>query len=375
MKRRDDGRVRVFIVDDSPLARLAIKRTLSHDPAFEVAGEARDGVQALRDVPRTRPDVVLMDVTMPQLDGIETTAALMSRDARPTLIVSDLVGVDAALNFRALEAGALDLVPKPTLEEIQDERRGRTWLRRVRLLAGVPVITRRGSGARAAAASPPPLETARRERAVSLVAVGASTGGPPAIHELLRGLGPQRPWPVLIVQHIVPGFAAGFARWLSETTGTPVRLAADGEEPRSGVAYVAPDGAHLTVRESRLGLEKSPPERGHRPSVDVLFGSIARSGWARNTAAVLLTGMGDDGARGLGALRAAGAWTVAQDEKSSVVYGMPRVAAEAGAACEVLALQQIAPRVLQLGRPERTPDATAVDVPAPGTRHSRGGVL
>lgn len=339
--------IRVFIVDDSAVARLSMRRTLRHDPDLLLVGEATTGTEALAAIPGLLPDIVLMDVMMPELNGLETTAALMQRSARPILIVSDLVGVDSDLNFRALEAGALDLVRKPTAAEVDDPQRARAWLRRLKLLAGVPVVTRRSPGLRPAV---PTVESRPPQTGElpSLVAIGASTGGPPALLEILRALGPARPWPMVIVQHIAPGFTPGLAHWLAESTGTRVELAAAGQYPLAGRAYVAPDDTHLVFNGLCFETLETPPEQGHRPSIDVFLRSLAATTAARSSVGVLLTGMGEDGARGLASLRAAGAWTMAQDEATSVVYGMPKAAVERGAACETLALARIAPRLLQL---------------------------
>jgi two-component system chemotaxis response regulator CheB len=269
------------------------------------------------------------------------------------------VGRDAELNFKALEAGALDLVAKPAAEDIVNPDRARAWLRRLKLLADVPVITRHRRSdaappARSAASSelaslPTPAALPAPRRNLSLVAIGASTGGPPALARILGALPLPPPWPVVVVQHIVPGFTRGLAVWLSETTGLPVEIVSSSTWMEAGVVYLAPDGQHLVARSSgRLALSDAPPERGHRPSVDVLFHSIAQSDCGASCAAALLTGMGEDGARGLGAIRRAGGWTIAQDQASSVVYGMPKAAAERGAASEVLPVDHIAPRVCGL---------------------------
>jgi len=370
-------RIRVFIVDDSAVARMGMRRLLAHDPDFEVVGEAVNGARALRDIPGADPDLVLMDVVMPELDGIQTTQVLMSERARPTLIVSDLVGRDAELNFKALEAGALDLVAKPSAREIGDAGLARSWLRRLKLLAEVPVVTRRRRveapepTAARTPVRPAPTPSLREPRTISLVAIGASTGGPPALARILGSFEAPAPWPILVVQHIVPGFTDGLAQWLSATTGLSVEVVRSPTWLERGVVYLAPDGQHLVMRGGRLGLSDDGPERGHRPSVDVLSHSIALSDHGRSCAAVLLTGMGEDGARGLGAIRQAGGWTIAQDQASSVVYGMPKAAAERGAACDVVPVDQVAPRLLGLSgiAPRRDP----VEI-APRNGRARGSV-
>ncbi len=345
--------VRAFIVDDSALARLVLTRMLESDGRIEVVGEASDGPSALARVPASDADVVLMDMMMPGMDGLEATRRLMASSARPILIVSDLVGRDGTLNFRALQAGALDIVRKPSAEERSDAAAVRDLLRRVRVLAGVPVITRhQRRGARDDDTEPPPTWEPRPQRddfKAELVCIGASTGGPPALGRLLARVPSGAHAPILVVQHMAPGFIQGMASWLTETTGLNVTLAKDGHCPERGCVYVAPDDAHLALSVSgALALRSRGPVGGHKPSVDALFHSVATSGAAPRTLAVLLTGMGSDGATGMLDLYRAGAWTIAQDEATCVVYGMPKAAAALGAAREVLPLETIADRIASM---------------------------
>lgn len=344
---RDGGPIRVFLVDDSALACRVLRRMLARDPGIHVIGEARNGVEALRRIPLLDPHVVLMDMMMPALDGLATTRELMATSARPILIVSDLVGREADLNFRALSAGALDLVRKPTAADREDAAIVDELHRKIRILARVPVVTRRWARTPTPA---PSAEAGPRDRATapnghgSLVVIGASTGGPIALQQVLQGIGVPS-CPIMIVQHMAEGFTQGLAGWLSTACAVPVLLARQGTVPEPGFVYLAPERAHLSLEHGRLRLREERVRRGHCPSVDVLFESVAASELAPRTIGVLLTGMGSDGARGLAALKAAGAWTIAQDEASSVVYGMPKAAAELGGASEVLALRAIGPRI------------------------------
>lgn len=340
--------IRVYVVDDSLVARLALEELLVAD-GMEVVGTATNGTKALRDVPQLRPDVVLMDIMMPQMNGLECTRALMSSCATPILIVSDLVGARANLNFEALEAGALDVCRKPTRAQLGDATARAQFCRQVRLAAEIPVVTRRTIPViRSVAAACPPVAT-RSETCPdppSAVFIGASTGGPLALRDVLadlHGRGPGGP-PIVIAQHMTRGFLAGLATWLSIAMKGEVELAQHGMRLHPGRVILAPDDRSVELDGDRLLLVDAPA-RGSRPSVDVLFQSAAHRVDADRVCAILLSGMGRDGARGLAALRRQGAWTIAQDEATSVIWGMPKVAIDLGAAREVLSLRQIQARL------------------------------
>ncbi len=350
-----EKKIRVFVVDDSAVARLGLRRLLRPDKAIEVVGEAASGEAALRRLAECDCDLVLMDVLLPGMDGLETTRRIMAERPRPILVVSALAGHDAKLGFKALQAGALELLAKPSATDLEDPEVSRRWCRRLRVLADVPVITRRrGLPTTRPHQVPSPQVPSRRAssrrtpRRVDLVAVGASTGGPPALHQILDVLEGAPAWPLVIVQHITPGFTPGLASWLADATGCRVEVVEASLRPEAGVVYLAGDHRHLEWSGGLLVPRRGPPRRGHQPSVDVFFESVARSPQADSTVAVLLTGMGDDGAEGLAALRRAGALTLAQDAASSVVYGMPKAAADLGGACEVLALEEIGQRLREL---------------------------
>jgi chemotaxis response regulator CheB len=216
---------------------------------------------------------------------------------------------------------------------------GRRWGRRLRILADVPLITRRRSPI--AAPTNTPQSARRPPRQVKLVVVGASTGGPPALHKILDALSEDPAWPLVVVQHITPGFTLRLASWLAQATGRTVEVVENMVKPVAGVTYLACEHRHLVLQGSFLVARAGEPQQGQQPSVDVLFESVAKSPVAAATVGVLLTGMGQDGARGLVALRQAGAWTVALDEDSSVVYGMPKAAVDLDGACEVASLEKI----------------------------------
>lgn len=356
-----DRNIRAYLVDDSLVARLALEKLLVAE-GIEVVGTAASGAKALREVPRLRPDVVLMDILMPQMDGLECTRQLMATQATPILIVSDLVGIRSDLHFEALKAGALDVCGKPTREELDDGTAQARLGRLVRLLADVPVVTRRPLPQPRPLSQPRPAGPAVAVSPVgapyagkqpdpvwlpTALFIGASTGGPPALREILTDL-PRADGmgiPIVLVQHMTRGFLGGLASWLTQATGYEIELARHGAWLRPGVVVLAPDDRHVEVEADRLLLVDEPSSGGHRPSIDVLFHSVARRRDADRTCAILLTGMGRDGAQGLAALHRAGAWTIAQDEATSIVWGMPRAAIELGAAREVLALHEIRDRV------------------------------
>lgn len=334
------GTVRVLVVDDSLVARELLVHILNGAACIEVVGVANDGETAVREAERLRPDVIVMDIHLPGLNGFDATRRIM--ETFPTRIVMATATSDAkevAANFRAIDAGALAVLAKPVgpghpgFAEAAEE-----LIRTVRLMSEVQVVKRwprDGSAKRVAAA-------ASTTSAVRLVVVGASTGGPIALKALLSRLPKNFPVPILIVQHISDSFVDGFAQWLGDTSGFEVQVAKHGEEARPGVAHVAPSESHMQVRANRtIELVDGPKEHGVKPSVSVLFRSAAAAFGAAATG-VLLTGMGRDGAQELKALRERGSITFAQDRESSVVFGMPGEAVALGAATYVLAPDKIA---------------------------------
>lgn len=335
---------RVLIVDDSAVARRVLTRILSAAEGVEVVGEAADRATALAAAQRLSPDVVTMDVRLGADDGVALTAELMVEAPTRVLVVTGALGEDATIAFRAIEAGALDILPKPHggahPARPREERR---LVRAVRALAAVPVVRRHAPRRprRAPRHQASPVTTGGPSR---VILVGASTGGPGAVLGLLsavpRELAPGLP-PVVVVQHIVEGFGAGFAAWLAGELGRPVRVARAGALLEPGAIVVAPDDAHVVVTpELTTHIDRSPPRRYQRPSVDVLFESAVPL--ARQVDAVLLTGMGSDGAAGLAALRKAGARTFAQEPAQCVVDAMPTAAIALGAARHTLPVEEIA---------------------------------
>ena len=335
--------IRVLVVDDSRTVRAALRALLSRDPALEVVGEAEDGEAALGLAAALRPDVVTMDLVMPGMGGIEAIRRLMERSPCRVLAVAAVEpGRETSVSFEAIEAGALELVSKPRTGAGEIEAWGAKVAEAVRLMAEIPVVTRRRAGPPSWPSPPPPSVEGR----VSVVGLVASTGGPPALARILEGLPPGLAAPVLVAQHLMAGFGQGLTRWLAGCTRLRVEVARDGEGLRPGHVYLPPDRSDLELA-SGWRARVVANRGGHCPSGDRLLESLARHA-GKLAAGVVLTGMGEDGAQGLLALRNAGGATLAQDRDSSIVYGMPQAAARLGAAVRILPLEAIATALLEL---------------------------
>jgi two-component system chemotaxis response regulator CheB len=319
--------IRTLIVDDSETYRATLRSVLTPEAGFEIVGEAGDGAEALSRAVRARPTLVVMDVVMPGMDGLTATRRLMSEAPCAVVVISSGPQEDhQGLVFEALRAGAVEVLAKPS--GLNDPAVRARFCGTLRSMASIKVVRRRTPA----------------EAAPKLVVIGASTGGPPALEVLVRGLPPDFPLPIVVAQHLANGFAVGLQRWLQQTTRLPVQVVDRRLALKRGV-YLADDGHHIEIDGSAV-----TPVRGEAggltPSVDRLFAS-ARS-YRGGVIALLLTGMGTDGAQGLLDLRGVGAATIAQDEASSLVFGMPRAAIERNAAAEVLPLQGLARRVIEL---------------------------
>lgn len=330
--------MRIGIVNDLPLAVEAMRRVLAMAPQHQVAWVAADGVQAVEMCSRDRPDLVLMDLIMPRMDGIEATRRIMAQSPCAILIVTADVETNAGRVFAAMGEGALDAVDTPLLGSRETRWGARPLLAKIDVIAS---LVNEGS------ARHKPVERARPQ-AQQLVAIGASAGGPTALATVLKGLPGDFPAAIVIVQHVDARFAPGLANWLSQHSTLPVALASEGSRALPGQVLVAGTDNHLVFKANgQLGYTPNPIDQVYRPSVDVFFDSAARS-WAGSLTGVLLTGMGSDGARGLKALRELGHHTIAQDQASSAVYGMPKAAAALGAAADILPLDKIASRLTDL---------------------------
>lgn len=335
--------LRVLLVEDSPLQRAIAAWVIRRAPGFELAGEAQDGAEAVAQVAALKPDIVLMDCHMPRMNGIAATRAIMHQCPVPIVVTNASPSTnDVHPGMEALREGALAIVPKlpdpasPDFDAVAAE-----LMLSLRLMAEVRVVRRvppRGT-------RPPPAAAPPGQR-TGIIALGASTGGPPVILEILRGLGPALGVPVLIVQHMATGFLEGFRSWLARSSGLPVAIATPALQTRPGHVYLAPEDRHLGIdRAGRIRLSDAPPENGFRPSVSALFRALADAFGSR-AVAVLLTGMGEDGADGLAHVVARGGTTIIQDPESAVVFGMPGAAQRLGAAQHVLPPADIAAFIL-----------------------------
>ncbi len=330
--------MRVAIVNDLALAREVLRRLVLSVPGYTIAWTANDGAEAVRKAAADRPDVILMDLVMPEVDGVEATRRIMAEHPCPILIVTSSVAGNFAKVYEAMGYGGLDAVKTPCLGP------GGTVVGGEALLARLAGLARAGRPERAAPEVALPAPTSARPAVAvpPLVALGASTGGPAALACILEALPADFPAATVVVQHVAADFARDLARWLQGRSRLPVRVARSGDAPAPGAVLLAGTDDHLILSgDRRLAFTREPADYPYRPSVDVLFGSLAAS-WPAPGIAALLTGMGADGARGLLRLRQAGWYTLAQDEATCVIYGMPRAAIELGAACCVAPLGEIA---------------------------------
>jgi two-component system chemotaxis response regulator CheB len=363
-------KIKVLVVDDSALVRQILVEILKGARDIEVVGTASDPYMARERIKETNPDVLTLDVEMPRMDGLTFLANLMRLRPMPVVMVSSLTERGAETTLKALELGAVDFVSKPKIDIAGTLRDfGEEILTKIRVAAGARVSAR---SAPASSLAVPPKHTADAILPVAgrprflrttdrIVAVGSSTGGTEAIRELLMALPADAP-AIVIAQHIPAAFSAPFARRMDSMTQLSVCEPTDGQHIKPGHVYIAPGGRHLLVERDgahyRCRLNDGPPVNRHCPSVDVLFRSVAQQ-VGPNAVGVMLTGMGDDGARGMKEMHDAGAPTLAQDEATSVVWGMPGAAVRLGAVDEVLPLSRIAEALMRLADEPATPAAAA----------------
>lgn len=342
--------VRVLIVDDSAFVRRAVERMLSGLPDVSVVGTAANGADAVKLVKRLSPDVVILDVNMPELDGLEALQQIMADAPTSVLMMSTLTKEGARTTLRALDLGAVDFVDKTAAGTVMDiYGLGPILREKVRAVAGASLPPSPPTSPRVEVVGPPPPERSSQHSAYEVIAIGTSTGGPRALVEVMSHLPAELGAGVVIAQHMPAGFTGTLAERLNKRSSLEVAEAADGDIVRPGLAMIAPGGTQITLERvnGRLvtRVDRSSTDLLHRPSVDRLFHSVAEVSGPR-AVGVILTGMGDDGSRGLQALRDAGGRTVAESEETAVIYGMPRAAAEA--AEKILPLPAIAPWLTEL---------------------------
>lgn len=333
--------INVLIVDDSAFMRNALSSMLSSDPEIKVIATARDGLEAIDKVKTLNPDIVTLDIEMPRMDGLEFTQVLMEHRPTPIVIVSSLVEGNCETSLKALEAGAVEIFPKPASDVSRQLPRMMNHLaEKIRAASKAKIMKKKRMNTEQIK-TPPAALTKTTDK---VIAIGASTGGTEAIREVLQGLPPNMPG-IAIVQHMPPNFTKAFAdRLNSICPNFEVREAKDGDNLINSRVLIAPGDKHILLKRSGaryyVEVKSGPNVCGHCPSVEVLFNSFAQTA-GKNAVGVLMTGMGKDGAGGLLKMRQAGARTVAQDEKSCVVYGMPKEAAALGAAEKVASLEKI----------------------------------
>ncbi|MGA2400784.1 MAG: chemotaxis-specific protein-glutamate methyltransferase CheB [Syntrophobacteraceae bacterium] len=349
--------IKALIVEDSAVVRELLNHILSSDPAIHIVGTANNGTEALQAVQALKPDVVTMDINMPVMDGYEATRRIMETHPVPIVIVS--VSVDpreVATTIRALNAGALAAVQKPMgIGHPDHEHTAKTLVQTVKLMSEVKVVKRWPM--RYLETPPRPvtgdsISTFRETGAdnIEIIAMGASAGGPPTLQTILSRLPVDMPVPILVVQHISPGFIDGFAQFLAVSCKLPVHVAIRSEDLKAGHVYLAPGGTHMgVVKGGRVDLFDGAHVNGVRPSISYLFQAVADV-FANRAAGVLLTGMGRDGAEGLKSMKDKGAVTIAQNEESSLVFSMPCEAIKLGAATHVLSPHEIAAALSKLVR-------------------------
>jgi two-component system chemotaxis response regulator CheB len=344
--------LRVLVAEDSPTIREFLVEILRSDEEVRVVGEAKNGIEAVAMTKQLRPDVVTMDIRMPLMDGFEATKQIMVEVPTPIVIVSGSVEVrEVAVTMHALRAGALTVISKPSGPSAPDFQDAcRHLLTTVKAMSQVKLVRHWPAAVRADLFAAEPRTYPPRQ--ARIVALSASTGGPAALCQVLASLPGDFPLPILVVQHIAHGFVSGFASWLSTNVALRAKVAEPGEPLEPRTVFVAPDGRHLGVSGRTVLVSDAPPVGGFRPSASFLFESVARA-FGVSTLAIVLTGMGQDGLEGLKVVRHLGGQIVAQDERSSVVFGMPGVVVAAGLPDATLPLELIGPRILQAVKTER----------------------
>jgi two-component system chemotaxis response regulator CheB len=329
------------------VARELLVSILQNAPDFQVIATARNGVEAVRLTKRLQPDVIAMDVYMPEMDGLEATRRIMAETPRPIVMVSASFNKnESKLSFDALQSGALSILEKPTIYDPPEAHK--FLIDQLRLMSEVKVVRRWNRAPQTPSLAQPTAFARNGKTKIQLLAIASSTGGPGVLTKILSALPADFSVPILIVQHIMSGFSSGLASWLNQLVPLEVRLAQNTDKPQPGQVLIAPDNNHMLVNSKGLvSLSQEPPQNGLRPAANYLFNSVAEV-YGATAIGIILTGMGGDGAEGLLTLRETGAHTIAQDEASCVVFGMPAVAIELGAAEQILPADKIAAAIMEL---------------------------
>jgi two-component system, chemotaxis family, protein-glutamate methylesterase/glutaminase len=350
LKKEDMKKIRVMIVEDSAVVSALLEYSIGRDPRLEVCATAASAEDALGMLERISPDVIAMDIRLPGMDGLEATRRIMSKKPVPIVVVAS--SIESAkwntIPMEALRAGAMTVLEKPSgTSDAEYQALAERLCTQLVIMSQVKLVRRNGYAAPHATQGRLPLVWRGRPGAFQMLGIVCSTGGPGALIQLLGALGPAFPLPILLVQHMTGSFVKGFASWLESIGPFPAAIVKDGAIPVPAVLHMAPADRHLRLDAGRLWLDAGDPISFQRPSGTVLFQSMAQDLGA-DALGVLLTGMGDDGASGLLDIRRSGGYTIAEDESTAAVYGMPAAAVLLGAVCESLPLPAIAPRVLDL---------------------------
>lgn len=352
--------IKVFLVEDSPVALTILQRVLASSPEVEIVGTANNGVSALAKIPSLKPDVICTDLLMGKMDGLQLTKELMATFPRPILVISDVVTANDTQKIgQLLEAGVVDVFPKPKTGFIQDyEQQKNNLVNKLKILSGVKVFTKRNHSNQSKTLltdiTPPKQANqscfSKLEKAYfnnyQIVAIGVSTGGPKAMQHIVSKLPANFPLPIVCTQHISVGFLDSLVSWLALESSLKIKIAEIGEKPVTGTIYYAPEKYHLEIDyQGKFCYSSSPPINSHRPSVNAMFQSLAQF-YGNSTIGILLTGMGQDGVIGMQEIERCGGLTIAQDEASSVIFGMPQEAIKLGVVQKVLSLTEIVPFLL-----------------------------
>ncbi|OHD19557.1 MAG: hypothetical protein A2086_14410 [Spirochaetes bacterium GWD1_27_9] len=343
-------KIKVFTIDDSPIYRQVLREIIFSDPDLEYAGFASNGAIAIKKIPIIDPDIITLDIEMPEMGGIETLKYIMENNPKPVIMVSSFTKDGADITFKALELGAVDYIQKPELSGLQDNIRALEdmLLTKIKIFAnfklpdtkifkqiaeedGLPVI-----------GGLPSYEVPKiRSKSIDVIGIGSSTGGTVALTKILPAISASIGVPILIVQHMPPLYTNSFAKRLSSICSLKVVEVQGGESLEANTVYIAQGGFHMAVRNGRIIIDNSDPVNNHKPSVDFLFRSIEKE-FGDRALAIILTGMGSDGAKGLASIKDAGGFTIAQDEESSVIFGMPGSAIKTGKVDRIIPLNKIA---------------------------------